>query len=380
VATITQQGPATPDHVIRTKRLPLIGRDVAGYSAAYRQYFAEHAATASQPLTMLDPAPRVILDPELGLVTIGRTASDAAIAADVYRHTIAIIQRAEALDGYQALPAQDIFDMEYWDLEQAKLRRQGKPPIFTGEIAMVTGAASGIGKACVAAFRARGAAVVALDLNPTVEEMFPGPDVLGVRCDLTSEEELNRALDTGVKAFAGLDMLVLNAGVFPSSRPIAALPLAEWDRVLRVNLDANVALLREAHPLLKLAPQRGRVAIIGSKNVPAPGPGAAAYSASKAALTQLARVAALEWGGDGIRVNVLHPNAVFDTGIWTDEVLRSRAASYGLSVAEYKTNNVLHVEVTSRDVAELAAELCGPTFAKTTGAQIPVDGGNERVI
>jgi rhamnose utilization protein RhaD (predicted bifunctional aldolase and dehydrogenase)/NAD(P)-dependent dehydrogenase (short-subunit alcohol dehydrogenase family) len=380
VATITQQGPATPDHVIRTKRLPLIGRDVAGYSAAYRQYFAEHAATASQPLTMLDPAPRVILDPELGLVTIGRTASDTAIAADVYRHTIAIIQRAEALDGYQALPAQDIFDMEYWDLEQAKLRRQGKPPIFTGEIAMVTGAASGIGKACVAAFRARGAAVVALDLNPTVEEMFPGPDVLGVRCDLTSEEELNRALDTGVKAFAGLDMLVLNAGVFPSSRPIAALPLAEWDRVLRVNLDANVALLREAHPLLKLAPQRGRVAIIGSKNVPAPGPGAAAYSASKAALTQLARVAALEWGGDGIRVNVLHPNAVFDTGIWTDEVLRARAASYGLSVAEYKTNNVLHVEVTSRDVAELAAELCGPTFAKTTGAQIPVDGGNERVI
>jgi NAD(P)-dependent dehydrogenase (short-subunit alcohol dehydrogenase family) len=122
------------------------------------------------------------------------------------------------------------------------------------------------------------------------------------------------------------------------------------------------------------------VAIIGSKNVPAPGPGAAAYSASKAALTQLARVAALEWGGDGIRVNVLHPNAVFDTGIWTDEVLRARAASYGLSVAEYKTNNVLHVEVTSRDVAELAAELCGPTFAKTTGAQIPVDGGNERVI
>src|SRR5690348_2158735 len=147
-----------------------------------------------------------------------------------------------------------------------------------------------------------------------------------------------------------------------------------------INLDSNLVLMRECHPLLKLAPQRGRVAIIGSKNVPAPGPGAAAYSASKAALTQLARVAALEWGGDGIRVNVLHPNAVFDTGIWTEDVLRSRAANYGLSVAEYKTSNVLHVEVTSRDVAELAAEICGPTFAKTTGAQIPIDGGNERVI
>ncbi len=117
-----------------------------------------------------------------------------------------------------------------------------------------------------------------------------------------------------------------------------------------------------------------------SKNVPAPGPGAAAYSASKAALTQLARVAALEWGQDRIRVNVLHPNAVFDTGLWTPEVLEARAASYGLTVEQYKTNNLLRVEVTSRDVAELAAELCGPLFAKTTGAQIAVDGGNDRVI
>jgi NAD(P)-dependent dehydrogenase (short-subunit alcohol dehydrogenase family) len=158
-------------------------------------------------------------------------------------------------------------------------------------------------------------------------------------------------------------MLVLNAGVFPRSAPIVGLALDAWDRVLRVNLGANVALLREAHPLLKLAPRGGRVAIVGSKNVPAPGPGAAAYSASKAALTQLARVAALEWGADHIRVNVLHPNAVFDTGIWTEEVLRSRAASYGLSVEDYKTNNVLRVEVASRDVAELAAEVCGPAFA-----------------
>jgi NAD(P)-dependent dehydrogenase (short-subunit alcohol dehydrogenase family) len=124
----------------------------------------------------------------------------------------------------------------------------------------------------------------------------------------------------------------------------------------------------------------GRVVVVGSKNVPAPGPGAAAYSASKAALTQLARVAALEWGADGIRINILHPNAVFDTAIWSDEVLSQRASHYGMSVNEYKTNNLLKVEVTSRDVAELAAEMCGSLFAKTTGAQLPVDGGNERVI
>jgi NAD(P)-dependent dehydrogenase (short-subunit alcohol dehydrogenase family) len=149
---------------------------------------------------------------------------------------------------------------------------------------------------------------------------------------------------------------------------------------MSINLDANLVLMRECHPLLKLAPRGGRVVIIGSKNVAAPGPGAAAYSASKSAMQQLARVAALEWGTDGIRVNCVHPNAVFDTAIWTPEVLEARAASYKLSVQEYKTNNVLKVEVTSKDVAELAAELCGPRFSRTTGAQIPVDGGNERVI
>ncbi|MBT5946978.1 MAG: SDR family oxidoreductase, partial [Nitrospinaceae bacterium] len=149
---------------------------------------------------------------------------------------------------------------------------------------------------------------------------------------------------------------------------------------MSVNTDSNLALMRECYPLLKLSPCGGRVVAIGSKNVPAPGSGAAAYSASKAALVQLMRVAALEWGGEGIRINMLHPNAVFDTGVWTDEVLASRAQSYGLSVEEYKKRNVLNTEVTSCDVAELAAEMCGPLFAKTTAAQVPIDGGNDRVI
>jgi NAD(P)-dependent dehydrogenase (short-subunit alcohol dehydrogenase family) len=149
---------------------------------------------------------------------------------------------------------------------------------------------------------------------------------------------------------------------------------------MAINLDSNLCLLRECHPLLKLSYRGGRVVLVGSKNVVAPGPGAAAYSASKAALQQLARVAALEWGEDRIRVNTLHPNQVFDTGIWTPEVLAARAAFYRMSVEEYKSNNVLKMEVTSRDVAELAAELCGPLFAKTTGAQIPVDGGTVRTI
>jgi rhamnose utilization protein RhaD (predicted bifunctional aldolase and dehydrogenase)/NAD(P)-dependent dehydrogenase (short-subunit alcohol dehydrogenase family) len=380
LAEISQQGPATPDHVIRTKRLAQLGRDVTQFRDAYERYFAEHAASSGQSLKMLDPAPRIVLDPELGVVTIGRTAQDAAIAFDVYEHTIDIVLSATALGGYHALPASDIFAVEYWDLEQAKLRRAGSPPVYAGEIALVTGAASGIGKAAVEAFLKRGAAVVGLDINPSVADMPRRPDFLGLQCDVSRAADLERALDATVRAFGGLDMLVLNAGIFPSSRRIEALPLDEWRRVMDVNLDANLALLSTAHPLLKCAPRGGRVVVIGSKNVPAPGPGAAAYSASKAALNQLARVAALEWGADHIRVNVVHPNAVFDTGIWTAEVLDARAKQYGLSVDAYKKNNVLGVEITSRDVAELVVEMCGPLFSRTTGAQVPIDGGNDRVI
>ena len=381
VRELSQQGPATPDHVIRTKRVPLLGRDVEGYAAAYRAYFDRNAPAAKEAKTMLDAAPRMVLDPELGLCAIGRTAKDARIVHDLYDHTIDVIERSVALGGYQALPEQDIFDVEYWDLEQAKLRKAGKPPAFTGEVALVTGAASGIGKACVDAFLARGAAVIGLDLNPDVETHGSvRADYLGIACDVASAAAVGAALERGVQAFGGLDMLVLNAGIFPGGKRIEALDDAEWRRVLSVNLDANLALMRECHPLLKLAPAGGRVVVIASKNVPAPGPGAAAYSASKVALTQLARVAALEWGADGIRINIIHPNAVFNTGLWTDDVLAARAAHYGMSVDDYRRNNVLRTEVRSTDVAEMAAEMCGALFDKTTGAQVPVDGGNERVI
>ena len=380
LSRIARYGPATPDHVLRTKRLPLIGRDVAAYAEAYRHYFEEMSKQAREPKTMLDPAPRVVLDAELGLCCAGRTARDAAIVGDIYDRTIDIILAAETLGGYRALPTQDIFDVEYWDLEQAKLKKSGKPAPFAGEVALVTGAASGIGKACVEALLSRGAAVVGLDLDPAIEALHIRPDFLGLRCNVADGAEVSAALARTMEAFGGLDMLILNAGVFPGGRRIEELEDAEWRKVMAVNLDANLALLRECQPLLRLAPRYGRVVFIGSKNVPAPGPGAAAYSASKAALTQLMRVAALEWGNEGIRVNALHPDAVFDTGLWTGEVLAARAAHYGLSVEDYKRKNVLKTEVTSRDVAELAAEMCGPLFAKTTAAQVPVDGGNDRVI
>lgn len=380
VGTIATQGPLTPDHIIRTKRLPLIGRDVQGYAAAYTAYFEMHAANASHSLTMLDPAPRVILDPELGLCAIGRRAQDVSVVSDIYHHTMQSILRATLLDAWQALPPADLFRVEYWQLEQAKLAQQGTPPPFAGEVALVTGAASGIGRAAAEALLAQGAAVVGLDIDSQIATLWSRPDALGIVCDVSDAAALEQALEQAVSRFGGLDMLVLNAGIFPPTKRIAELDSDTWRQVQQVNLDANVVLLREAYPLLQRAPRGGRVVIIGSRNVPAPGRGAAAYSAAKAALTQLARIAALEWGNDNIRVNTVHPDAVFDTGIWSDEVLQSRAASYGMSVAQYKRRNVLQQEVSSAAVGALVAALCSDLFAHTTGAQIPIDGGNERVI
>ena len=380
LAKLALQGPATPDHVIRTKPVPMLGRDVAAYARGYREYFERHAATAQEKKAMLDAAPRMALDPALGFVAAGRSARDTAIVADLYDHTIDVILRAEALGGWRALDQRHTFDIEYWDLEQAKLRKAGSPPQFAGEVAVVTGAASGIGKACAEAFLKRGAAVVGLDRNPAIETLWKRLDVLGVTCNLTDSKAIQQALDAAVRRFGGVDMLVLNAGIFPSSQSIQDIAAESWRSAMAVNVEANLLVMQACHALLKLAPRGGRIVVIGSKNVPAPGPGAAAYSASKAALNQLARVAALEWSKDGIRINSLHPNQVFDTALWTEEVLAARAKAYNLTVEQYKKNNLLRQEVSSRDVAELAAEMCGALFAKTTAAQVPVDGGNERVV
>lgn len=379
---LATRGLLTPDHVIRTRRIPMVvsgkgsQRDVADYAAAYREYFARNTDGS---LTQLDAAPRWALWPGTGSAAFGATPGEIGVIDDIRRHTLRAIGWAEALGGWQPLDEAEIFAIEYWELEQAKLKNSGNAPQFQGKVVLVTGGASGIGRACVEAFLEQGAVVAALDISPAVSDLFDNGNVLGIRCDVTDDEGLKSAVEEVVRRWGGLDVVICNAGVFPASQPLSEMDSEHWDRSIRVNLTSQQRLLQACAPYLALGCDPA-VVIIGSKNAPAPGPGAAAYSVAKAGLTQLARVAALEMAQDGIRVNVLHPNAVFDTALWSEDLLQARAASYGMSVDAYKSRNLLGVEVTSSDVAALAAALAGPVFAKTTGAQIPIDGGNERVI
>jgi NAD(P)-dependent dehydrogenase (short-subunit alcohol dehydrogenase family) len=380
VKSISNRGPLTPDHIIRTKRTPVIfnknhHKNLTDFSKDYGVYFDKHNSGEQK----LDPAPRWGVLPEAGTLSFGPTIKHVNIIEDIVRHTKKAIVQAEILGGWKALGQNDLFEMEYWSLEQAKLQKAGKPKSMQGKIALVTGAASGIGKACVEELVNQGAVVVALDISKTIETTFSQPEIIGLKCDVTDEKQLISSLEKTVAQFGGLDMVIANAGIFPKSARIAEMDKSTWDKSMTINVTSQQRLLQLCIPYLELGFDPA-VVIMGSKNVPAPGPGASAYSVAKAALTQLARVAALELGGKGIRVNVVHPYAVYDNGIWTVEVLKARAKHYGLSVKEYKTNNVLKVEVTSKDVAELSVAMLGSAFSKVTGAQVPIDGGNERVI
>lgn len=373
------RGPVTPDHVIWTKQRPMVGLDVAAFATSYREYVGRNRTRHKRKLVEIDAAPRVILS-DLGLITSGLDARSLTATSEVYAHTMDVIEAAEALGGYDPADENHIFDLEYWAPQQQKLHRRTSRRPLTGHVALVTGAASGIGQACAHAYLEAGAAVIGWDLSPAVETAFDGPAWLGQRVDVTDDEAMKTALSEAICHFGGLDILVVSAGIFPKSADIADLDMETWRRTLGVNVDSVASLYGLTVPYLAEACGGGRVVVIASKNVLAPGRGAAAYSSSKAALTQLSRVAALEWAELGIRVNLIHPDAVFDTGLWTPELLATRAAHYGLSVDDYKRRNLLKAEVTSRTVASMAVTMASEAFSCTTGAQVAVDGGSDRTI
>jgi NAD(P)-dependent dehydrogenase (short-subunit alcohol dehydrogenase family) len=289
------------------------------------------------------------------------------------------VQLGEAVGGWQPLPEKDIFDIEYWDLEQAKLRKGPARKIHQGKIALVTGCAAGIGFAIAESLAEQGAQVVGLDIDKEIPDIMKKIGGIGIVVNLTEDKPVQDAIDFVVREFGGIDIVVSNAGIFPKNDHLDVMVQTDWDRTISINLTSHQKLMNKVVPFVKVGCDAS-IIFVGSRNFKAPGPGASAYSCSKAALTQLCRVAALELAPNRVRVNIVHPDAVFDTKLWTPEALQKSAERYGMTVEEYKTKNLMKVEIKSKDIGNMVSAMAGPLFSKVTGAQIPVDGGNDRVI
>jgi NAD(P)-dependent dehydrogenase (short-subunit alcohol dehydrogenase family) len=244
----------------------------------------------------------------------------------------------------------------------------------------VSGAAAGIGRAIAEELHAQGAVVTGFDLNPETPVRLGGrAGLTGKVLNLTDYPAVQLAVEDVIRQYGGLDILVSNAGIFTAGANFEDMDPVNWAKSLEVNLTSHMKLLQFCVPYLKKGVDPAAV-FVGSRNVAAPGAGAGSYSCAKAAVTQLVRVAALELAPEGVRVNIIHPDAVFDTELWTPEALARSAERYNMTVEEYKTRNLMKTEIKSRDVAAMVAAMASPLFGKTTGAQIPVDGGNDRVI
>jgi rhamnulose-1-phosphate aldolase/alcohol dehydrogenase len=407
-ARLTQIGPATPDHTIYSKRLacfvPLadpgspagvveaLRGAVARFVQDYTAYFEAHrhgevmrpgggmAAPAVTP-ALTDPYPRVVLLPGLGMFTSGKDARTAGIVADIYRHTAWVLRAASALGPYTSLSARDAFNVEFWPLELYKL--QMAPP----EKELARRVASGIGRAVARRLAREGAHVVVTDLDGegarrVAEEVAADAGSarpLGIPMDVTSEASVEAAVSATVDAYGGLDIVVSNAGIAHAAA-IDRMALADWERSFAVNATGHFLVTRGALRVMKAQGLGGSLVFVATKNVMSPGKDFAAYSASKAAEAQLAKVAALESGPYGIRVNIVNPDAVFrDSGLWSPEVRHERARAQGIAVEEieefYRKRNLLGVSVLPEDVAEAVLFLASDRAAKTTGCTVTVDGG-----
>jgi NAD(P)-dependent dehydrogenase (short-subunit alcohol dehydrogenase family) len=321
------------------------------------------------------------------MFTVGKDRRTSGIVDDIYHHTISVLGAASSFGRYLSLSAQEAFDIEYWPLELYKLTLQPPEKELARRIALVTGGASGIGRAAALRLASEGAHVVVADLDAAgalkvadeVVAASAGGRAIGVGMDVTSEASVRAALEEAVLAYGGLDIVVSNAGIAHSA-PIDELDLAEWERSFAVNSTGHFLVAREALRLLKAQGLGGAFVFVATKNVMSPGKDFSAYSAAKAAEAQLAKVLALEGGPYGIRSNLVNPDAVFrDSKLWSQEVRRERARAQGISVDDleefYRKRNILARPILPEDVAEAVLFLASDRSAKTTGCTITVDGG-----
>jgi rhamnulose-1-phosphate aldolase/alcohol dehydrogenase len=401
---LAARGPITPDHVIRTKATYLFVPEGAGagggelkgrlegllgaFRKRYDAYFAAQIAAKGVERKKLDPDPRVVLVPGVGLFAAGKSRKDAAIAADIAEHTLRVKSLAESLGGYEPLPDGDLFDMEYWSLEQAKLGKEAEKPL-SRQVALVTGAAGAIGVGICLELAKAGAHVVLTDLDEAalerararVAKAAGASSCSAVRVDVTDEVSVREGFAHACRVFGGVDVVVPNAGIAHVSS-LAATDARAFARVVDVNLTGYFLTMREASRVLCAQGTGGNIVVNASKNVFGPGADFGAYSASKAAGHQLGKVAAIELAPHGIRVNMINADAIFaegetPSGLWR-EIGDDRARSKGISPEaleeHYRQRNLLRAKITGAHVGH-AVVFFAADLTPTTGATLPVDGG-----
>jgi rhamnulose-1-phosphate aldolase/alcohol dehydrogenase len=401
---VSQVGAPCPDHLINTKHKPLVvafdpdaddaaslaasfAHGVDEYAAWYRSYYEKNLDDETR-LFPIDPAgPRVIVIPGLGIVTSGPDAGRARFARDLYHRAIAVEDAADAMGGFRSLSETEAFAIEYWPLERYKLAQLPARGELAGRVALITGGASGIGRATARSFAARGAHVVVADRNvegaqevaAELVESYGTRRALALPVDVTSEDAVIEMTRRTVLEYGGLDILVASAGL-ATSAPITETTLADWEQNYAVLARGYFLAAREAFRVLLEQGRGGSVVFVASKNALVAGANSAAYSSAKAASLHLARCLAEEGGPHGIRVNTVNPDAVIQgSSIWSSDWKAERASTYGVGEDElqtfYKGRTKLGVAVLPEDVAEAIAFFAGPRSAKSTGNVVNVDGG-----
>ncbi len=401
---VSQVGAPCPDHLINTKHRPLVvdfdpARDgvselaaafrsgVEDYAAWYRDYYERNVDDETRPFPMDPPGPRVVLIPGVGLVTSGADTRRARIARDLYHRAIVVEDAADALGGFSSLSEPEAFKIEYWPLERYKLAQLPPPSDLSGRIALITGGASGIGRATARRLAELGAHVAVADLNASgatevaaeLVERYGEGRAIGLPLDVTDETAMAEAFRATVLAWGGLDILVCSAGI-ASSAPITETTLDLWERNYAVLARGYFLASRAGFDVLRAQGTGGSIVFVGSKNALVAGANAAAYSSAKAASLHLARCLAEEGGADSIRVNTVNPDAVIEgSALWSSDWKAERASTYGIEAEElpafYRGRTRLGVNVFPEDVAEAIAFLAGPRSAKSTGNVVNVDGG-----
>jgi rhamnose utilization protein RhaD (predicted bifunctional aldolase and dehydrogenase)/NAD(P)-dependent dehydrogenase (short-subunit alcohol dehydrogenase family) len=387
LASYSQRGVVTPDHIIRTKNKPLlvpapdngdltsfaqaVQAAVETYVAEYDIYFSRENEAVGGTKTKLDPMPRVILVPGVGLFGLGRSAKDAAIASDLAENTVRVITDAEAIGRYEPLPESDLFALEYWSLEQAKLAKQVVKPL-TGQVAVITGAGA-IGSAVAKALAGDGAAVAILDVDgDAAEEAARAVKGIGIACDVTNLSEVANAFAAVCERFGGVDILVSNAGAAWQGR-IGDVPDDILRKSFELNFFAHQTVAREAVSIMLKQGTGGALLFNISKQAVNPGQNFGPYGLPKAATMLLMRQYALDYGADGIRSNGVNADRI-RSGLLTDAMIADRSKARGLTEADYMAGNLLRAEVMAEDVAQ--AFLALAKARKTTGHVETVDGGN----